>query len=252
VELQSSLEELLYAKGYKILLYGSLFNREKEEITLQMLKNNMIDGIILGSFTEDMSHFIQSSLPIVSTGRKIAPHIPVVKTNGIHGGILAAKHLMGKKCKKILYITTYPGDLENEDERFNGFKSVLLEKEIQFWTYQISINEQIHNDFTPMITQMLLEHPDADGIFAETDLLAMSCIQTCCRLGYAVPKDIKIVGYGNHYFSSLTNPALTTVDSDKLLEAQEIVDLLLSMIETDCINVKDVIIPVSLIERQST
>lgn len=251
VEIQAALEDVFYQRGYKVMLFSSLFDQEKERITSQMLQKNMIDGIVLGSYTKDVSHFTDSSLPIVSAGRKVHDKIPYVKADDKGAGILAGKHLLSKNCKKLLYLTNHIGGIK-ADERFAGFKEALAGHDVQLWYYEVSLDEQIRNDFFSVIHRMIVEHPDAQGLFVETDLLAMSCIQNYTSLGYKIPEDIKIIGYGDLFFSRLSTPALTTIKEDRIKYVETIADLLIDMIENKEINETAIEIPVSLVERKTT
>lgn len=251
VEIQSALENAFYGRGYKVMLFSSLFDKGKEEDTAQMLKNNMIDGIVLGSYTKDIAHFANSTLPIISAGREVHSSISYVKADDLGAGILAGKHLLSKNCKKILYLTSHPDGIE-ADERYAGFKSALDNKDVELWHYEVSVEEQIKHDFSSIIHRMIIDHPDAEGLFVETDLLAMSCIQNYTSLGYKIPEDIKIIGYGDMFFSALSNPALTTIKEDRKKCAEEIATLLIDMIENNTTSVSRITIPVSLIERQTT
>ena len=251
VEIQSALEEAFYQRGYKVILFSSLFDKEKEKDTAQMLQNNMIDGIVLGSYTKDISHFTNHSFPIVSVGRIVHESIPCVKADDYSAGILAGKHLLSKNCNKMLYLTNHTDGIE-ADERYRGFKSALDNMDVELWHYEATVEEQIKNDFSSVIHRMIIEHPDAQGLFVETDLLAMSCIQNYTRLGYKIPEDIKIIGYGDMFFSALSTPALTTIKEDRKKCAEEIVKLLIDMIEKKPISETKIEIPVSLVERQTT
>lgn len=251
VEMQSALEEAFYRRGYKIMLFSSLFDREKEEVTIKMLRNNMIDGIVLGSYTSDISHFTNSNLPIVSAGRQVHESIPYVKADDTGAGILAGRHLLSRNCKKLLYLTTHIAGID-ADERFAGFKAAIRNTDVECWPYEISISEQIRQDFSSVINKMIIDHPNADGLFCETDMLAMSCIQNYSSLGYKIPQDIKIIGYGDMFYSHLMNPALTTIRTDQSFFGESTADLLISMIEHKELSRSQIEVPVSLIERHTT
>ena len=104
-QLTSAIEKYIYQRGYKLLLSNSLFDIEKEEECIKMLKNNMIEGIIIGSFSNEMCHFENVEMPIVSIGRKINENIPAIHSDNESAGILAVRHLVAKGCKKIIYLT---------------------------------------------------------------------------------------------------------------------------------------------------
>mgnify|MGYP006360431313 CR=1 FL=1 len=45
------------------------------------------------------------------------------------------------------------------------------------------------------IEKGLLEHPETDGIFASSDLIAAQVLQCLYAMGKRVPEDIKVVGF---------------------------------------------------------
>lgn len=250
-QLTSAIEKYIYQRGYKLLLSNSLFDIEKEEECIKMLKNNMIEGIIVGSFSNEMSHFENAEMPIVSIGRKFNENIPAVHSDNKSAGILAVRHLFAKGCKKIIYLTGYMGDLKY-DGKYMGFIDICKKLEIENYVYKVTVDMQLECDFFKVINQILMDHPNVDGIFAETDLLAMDCIKTFSSFGYRIPQDIKIIGFGDLYFSKLMNPPLTTIIDDTEKLAFNIVDQIVNQIEKKDNKKRDICIPVSLIERKTT
>ena len=253
--LSSLLEQEAYNYGYHLMLCGSLFDREKEEACYRYLREKRICGVFLGSYTHDVTMLDEQDFPVVTMGYKLAENIPAVRTDNFSIGRIAAKHLLSKGCRKLLYITGYPGGL-GVDLRYQGFAEEIRLRECELWTYEINMDMQILNDFSDIISQMILELPDADGVFAETDRLALNCIQIYSGLGYRIPDEIKIITYGNIQFSFFSNPKLTLVQENTKEIARRAVELMVNLIEGGksggsnlC---KEIIVPVSLNERKTT
>lgn len=253
--LSALLEQQAYDYGYNLMLCGSLFDREKEEECYRYLREKRICGILLGSYTYDASMLSSQDFPVVTIGYKLTENIPAVRTDNYSIGRIAAKHLLSKGCRKLLYITGYPGG-PNEDLRYKGFAEELALRQCESWIYEINMDMQLMNDFSGIISQMVLDHPDADGVFAETDALAMNCIQVYLGLGYCIPEDIKVIGYGNLYFSIFSNPPLTLVQENTKEIACRAISLLVEMIESGEKGAlelpKEIVVPVSLYERKTT
>jgi len=251
----SLLEQVAYDYGYSVLLCGSLFDREKELMFLQKLQEKKIDGIILGSYTYDASMVEDQDLPIVTFGYQLAPNIPVVRTDNYAAGRIAGKHLLSKGCKKLLYISGYPGGLEL-DLRYQGFWEEVKKHNCELWSYYVSVDMQIRNNCAGVITQMALEHPDADGIFTETEILGMRCIQIYSGLGYRIPENIKIISYGTDFISSLSTPKMTLVKENSIELAKKLVGVLVDLIEDPEWRgrniTQEIIVPVSLEEQKTT
>lgn len=253
--LSSLLEQEAYNYGYNLMLCGSLFDREKEEVCFQYLREKRICGVFLGSYTHDVTMLSEQDFPVITIGYKLSSGIPAVRTDNFSIGRIAAKHLLSKGCRKLLYITGYPGGLD-EDLRYHGFSQEIQSRNCDLWTYVINMDMQLLNDYSDVISQMILEHPDADGVFAETDMLALNCIQIYSGLGYRIPEDIKIITYGNIQFSFFSNPKLTLVQENTKEIARRAVGLMVNLIEDEKKEVdhlcEEITVPVSLNERKTT
>ena len=60
--------------------------------------------------------------------------------------------------------------------------------------------------------QIMNEHPDVDGIFAITDLVAVGTIAYFNENKIAVPDQIAVIGFSNWFMSQVLTPKLSTVD----------------------------------------
>ena len=81
------------------------------------------------------------------------------------------------------------------------------------------------------ITDYLAEAENRpDGIFAASDVIAMSALRALAELGMAVPNEVKVIGYDGLALGEHTVPRLTTVKQDLTTGARNLVDLLLRRI----------------------
>ena len=246
----AEIEKAAYEKGYRLTLCSSFLDKKKELKSIELLKNNMVDGIIYGGFNTDISHFQNIDIPAVTIGRKVSPLIPVIQADNLMAGKLAYSHLAARGCQKLLYITSYPDGID-KDEKYKGIQEIYTTRKIPCYPYGISLEMQLSHSIDSIISQALLEHPDADGIIAETDLIAMKTIQMCSSFGLNVPEQIKIIGFGNHFYSQYCTPPLTTIEEPIRQISSCAVDALIRCIN-DEENISDVAIPVSIVERKTT
>ena len=253
--LSSLLEREVYKFGYNLMLCGSLFDREKEEQCYRFVEEKKISGIFLGSYTYDATMLREQKFPVVTVGYKLTDEIPAVRTDNYAAGRIAARHLLSKGCRKFLYISGYPGGLDM-DLRCRGFEDELNKSGCSLWKYLVSLEMQMDNDFSSVVSEMIMEHPDADGVFAETDILAMNCIQIYTGMGYRIPEEVKIISYGNIPAAEFTTPQLTVVKENTVEIARRAAMLLVDLIEKDEEDAGDsgreIIVPVALKERKTT
>jgi LacI family sucrose operon transcriptional repressor len=102
-----------------------------------------------------------------------------------------------------------------------------------------------------IIETALSEHPECDGIFTTSDLIAAQVLQVCAQKGLKVPQDIKLVGFDDVSVSWLSTPRLTTVHQP----VDEIAELAIDMIARISNGEKvpeSTVLPLTLVEREST
>lgn len=60
--------------------------------------------------------------------------------------------------------------------------------------------------------ELLRRMPDADGLFAWTDTVAIGAMNRLRELGIRVPAQMAVAGYSGTVLSTIVNPQLTTVE----------------------------------------
>lgn len=231
-ELLYHVEQELYQKGYKLMVCNSSQQLEKEIVYIDMLKTNRVDAIILLT-NNDIEPYLDKSFPIVSFDRKFKD-VPFVASDNYMGGVSAARHLIEKGCKHFMFI----GDDAQGDEtpvqtevskrrlgyldelKRNGIEEVIqIEYPLGNYLY---LPEYVH--------QIIAEHPEVDGIFAISDVVAAEVIFNIEKGGRKVPDDVKVIGYdgGRSYFK--LGKRITSISQSPELIAQAIVSVILKLV----------------------
>lgn len=249
------IEQAAYEYGYDLFICSSLYAvLEEREFFEEMHKRN-ISGVILATFAKDSTFVAKQGIPVVTVGFKESDDISAVRSDDYSCGKIAAKHLIGRGCKNLLYITTFPDGLKY-DARYRGFREEVEKNQCTVWPYQVEIEMDLQNDAPGIITEMALEHPDADGVFTETFRLTAVLYKTYRDLGYSIPGDIKIVGYGNEYTASYSCPRFTIIKENIQQVALKTVAMLVDSMENEDQStekrIKEIKIPVSIDVQQTT
>ena len=61
------------------------------------------------------------------------------------------------------------------------------------------------------MARLLQRHPDLDGVFAYSDLMANGAIRVLQASGRRVPADISVVGFDDVVVATTSDPTLTTI-----------------------------------------
>ena len=137
-------------------------------------------------------------------------------------------------------------------ERLDAFRRVLKRRALPFREEWV-----IEYDFTPEgayagMKKLFAKGKLPTGLLLMNDFSAMGVIRAAEDMGYGVPEDISIIGFGDTPLAPLTDPPLTTVREHFQEMGYQAADRLLKMIRGKRVGAKHVILPVELIVRKST
>ena len=194
------------------------------------LAGGHVDGVIIASHHEH--HMLENAvtrtkLPTVFIGRPFgdAPR-HYVDVDNLTGGRLAAQRLVDRGCRKIGTIT---GPLHRAAglDRLEGWRQVLAEN-------GLPADVVVEGDFSApsgasAAERLLAEHPDLDGIFVASDLMADAAMRVVLASGRRVPDDVAVVGFDNLGIAEHSVPRLTTIDNPLIDVVRTATTLLLDL-----------------------
>ena len=102
--LVKNIEMQLYRQGYKTMVCNAVGVSDREREYLDMLERNIVDGIITGSHCLDGEEYVRHEKPIVSIDRDFGPEIPIVGSDHMMGGRMAADLMIRDGRKHVLQI----------------------------------------------------------------------------------------------------------------------------------------------------
>lgn len=250
-QLAASIEAYAYDNGMKLLLCNSLMDPAKEKEYIEMMKKNRVDGIIMGSHTLEVEEYRKLHHPIITFDRKIGTDIPYIASDNHMGGRLAAELLIGKGCRKLAHIC---GNLSLDmlsNRRTEGFLEAVKQRGVEHVVVQTDMNVFDYPQYERIIRKLFQDHPDIDGVFATSDVIAAFVIKIGTSLGLSVPERLKVVGYDDTLFASWATPSITTIRQSADDIGRLAIQLIRQRMEEEPIQV-DNVLPVELIEREST
>lgn len=254
-ELTSYLEYYADLKGYKLLLCNSNRDVQKEVEYIGMLQKNQADAIIMGSAVLDVQHYLHLDLPVVSFDRVISEDIPVVTSDNLEGGRLAARLLISKGCHHPVHI--YRG-IDGPQHNFmlaslrrQGYEEEIKRAGLAPLQLQLEVTGGSYTGGDTAIAAYLQEHPEIDGVFASSDVIAAEAIHACNLLGKEIPSEVRIIGYDDVQLASQISPRLSTVRQPVQEMSEAIIEQAVQQIEGQTVP-KVNTFPVTLVERGTT
>ena len=250
-ELTAYVETYAYARGYKVLICNSQLDASKEQEYVGMLRRNQVDGIIMASHTLEVEEYKKLNLPVVTFERFISNRIPYVTSDNYQGGKLAVELLLERGCKMIAHMC---GSLHLDmlaNQRHRAFMDVAEARNVPFFTVETDINGFEVDKYEQLLTELLTQHPDIDGLFLNSDIMAIAAMKVCRKLGKRIPEDMKIIGYDDVSIASLVSPQITSVRQPLAQMSELSVRLIEDLVEGKTVEVENCL-PVELVERETT
>lgn len=243
-ELIEHLETELFKEGYKVIICNSQNDPEKEREYLEMLEANQVDGIISSSHNLGIDDYDKVEAPIIAFDRNLAPNIPVISSDNLAGGKLAASCLQKAGCRRPLMITGNDNSNSPTGLRKLGFSEIFPEAHVFHVPSNLSAIRK------EMEIKAILKSQKPDGIFLSDDMTAILTKNIAEGLGHKIPQDLKLIGYDGTHFIENYYPFLSSVKQPIKEIAQLLVDVLLKKIDGQEIEA-NYILPVSLLPGQS-
>jgi LacI family transcriptional regulator len=149
-----------------------------------------------------------SGKPIVRTGW-LSPLEPVDHVGGTdhEAGSAVARHLYELGHRQIAYVHGAPG-YRGRIERFYGVREVLELLPDVTWR-EMKFDAEVR--FTEHFLAARKEGFDPTAFFCAHDGLALTVVSELLRLGYRIPEDYSVIGFGDFSAATQISPQLTTV-----------------------------------------
>lgn len=248
ITLLGYLADALTERGYDMLL--SRIIPTNEWWLDRFVDSGRVDGVILIGQSNQLATIDRVAaryLPLVVWGAKLAEQAHcTVGSNNWQGGLLAARHLLSQGRRRLLFLGNIK--LPEPRLRYEGFAAALKGADIDGYD-ALSVPLTAEGTY-PVICDYLSANPAPDGVFAASDIIAMSAIRALVERGARVPEGVSVVGYDDVSIAAHTSPPLSTVAQDIERGAGLIVDLLFKRMSG--ITTESVVMDPQLIVRGSS
>jgi DNA-binding LacI/PurR family transcriptional regulator len=250
LSLIGSLADALTESGYDMLL--SRVDAERLDLAAQTFETGRSAGVVLvGQWHhhDQLNELAVRGVPFVVWGAQLPRQLYVtVGSDNTQGGALATGHLLDLGARHIAFL----GDPELPEvgQRHAGY---LLAHE------QRGLVPAPHLTLpTPFVGEVIQRDLDAyvraghplDGMFASSDVSAMTAINTLRRLGRQVPEDVAVVGYDDIALAPHFHPSLTTIRQPIEAAGQALVKALMAQLAGA--KPDSVLLPTELVRRESS
>jgi len=232
-----SIADALTERGFDMLL--SRVDSEELYSASQPYDTGRAIGIIL---------IASRKVPIVVWGAQLPQQLYItIGSDNVSGGFLATEHLILTGRKQIAFF----GDIQLPEigQRYEGYCKALAQ-------YKIKLNPQLfvaasfsEDGASLALKELQSRKVKFNGLFACSDLLATTVINTLRDQQVQVPQDVAVVGYDDIEQARYFHPPLTTIRQPMQLAGQTLVNALLDIVEGKAYTPQ--LLPTQLITRSS-
>lgn len=183
----------LNMEGYRMTVHITDFDAEAEQRMIRMAYQNKVDGII--AITCSPNLVLDADVPFVSINRNLNPTIPCVSSDDFGGGFLAAEKLVSLGCKRLVYFGGGHRVFEGADGRLDGFLACCKSKGVFYDVLCSESGNHLEQSKEYVQLHTAEGRPDFDGVFCDTDRLAIEIQAIMADFGIRVPEHVQIIGF---------------------------------------------------------
>ncbi|WP_179301762.1 LacI family DNA-binding transcriptional regulator [Neobacillus jeddahensis] len=250
-EITSGISQTLIKHNYNLFIYEVDNLHLSEADVVQLMRENMIAGIIIIglfsdlSFKESIYSFIEWGIPVVYANRCISySDFPIVYPDLTKAGKIGAEHLLSKGKNRIALVhKKLP--YEVLELFLNGFHQA-SDCEQKPLMIEIEDDMNLSKDCVPILLQNHI-----NGVFVLNELSAVYLTKALVQADIRIAEDMAVLSLGNSLLSQISTPELTCVDLQNLELGIRSAEIILSEIRKEEFEPVTVLEPF-IVERKSS
>lgn len=243
-ELQCGLEP----HGYLLYFIPAGSHAEAASAAASLQSMRVAGVVALGMFAEQLLPLRDDGIALVFYGGEqlISEQVSQVLPDRFGAGRELTDFLIRRGRKHIAFL----GAQGKEEQRYRGYCAALAAAGMEARPMPVPPACDLLTAGYEGMRQLLLRHPDTDGVFAHNDDMAIGALRAAAEAGIQVPETLSLAGFDNITAGRYTSPALTSVEQPRDEIARLLVEELCAVLR-DFHHARFVSVPCRLTIRES-
>ncbi|WP_020560045.1 LacI family DNA-binding transcriptional regulator [Thiofilum flexile] len=227
----------------------------QQEKLVQIYMEYKVGGIILCPAPYTTASWLdkiwRSGFPLVQIMREVPfSQFPAVVADNRKGVYVATQHLIQLGHQKIAFLGGRE-DISDYHERLSGYKDAMNEAGLRVPSNYIFPIAQSRQAGRLALKSVLEYDASISAVVCFSDLMAYGVLSISRELGIKVGSDLAVVAFDDLPDSSITHPALTTVQVEASQFAAQAIDLLQVYMNKPQAKPERLLVPTRLMVRES-
>ena len=253
-EILHSVQAVIARTDYHIAFETVTPDALTRPVDFRFVREHRIDAMILAgpdipaSFINAM---VATKLPVVLVDNRLGfSPANCVNSDDEMGAYHAAQHLLNLGHVNIGVIAG-PAEWASTARRVWGYQRALSHLGLET-AKTLHMSETTIESGREAYCRLIEAHPDITAICAVNDSMAIGAIRAAKAQGKRVPEDLSVVGFDDITWAELNDPPLTTIRIPRQQMGKEAAHRVLMLLHDPDLLASEVIVPVHMVERNST
>lgn len=244
----------LHEKKYQVHLYADYFDETSSDHP-DLNMTQPIDGaLIMNPRINDMyiQHIKQRNIPFVVIGTPDDRENTFYVDSDITAGYYAAVNYLIRKGHKKIILMNGSVEYTQSEKRKAGYALAYRENGLEFSESWITNVQMLEDDGYRTFMKVIETVPDFTAVITFNDTIAVGVLRALKEHSIPVPGKVAVISAGNTMITRIHSPSITSLSMSPYEIGVNAADLLVDVIEKKRIQPSHTIIPIELVEREST
>ena len=243
------LQRYAESKGYALIIVSIGEKQERLSSIFEMLRNRQIDGVVMvpmSNIEEGVIEQINPDIPMVFIDRYFnALNTSRVRINNYEISLMATQLLIGKGCKRIIFIS-YRESLMHLQDRKRGYVDALSFHQIFDESLICEVNYHTRQeDIVNFLKTKFDSSNRIDGVLAATGGISSIAIRCMVNMGIRLQTDVQLVAFGR--VDVAVGVSIPYVKQPMEEMCKHSFDILMNQIKSSDRKIVDCMVPASIV-----